>query len=152
MPNLISTNQNAYVTTNVIICNQESCIINREITIHYFQLKKGTCQSNLISTYLFILILEAVICVIKSNKNIKGLNIFNHKFLYAAYADDTTFFLKDKISVFETLNIFCKFSLVSGLSLNTRKCEMASIGTLKRVNVALCGMKYLNRTKETENI
>ena len=46
----------------------------------------------------------------------KGLNIFNHEFLYTAYADDTTFFLKDKISVFEILNIFHKFSLVSGLS------------------------------------
>ena len=49
----------------------------------------------------------------------KDLNIFNHEFLYTAYADDTTFFLKDKISVFEILkNRFLKsvFSLVSGLS------------------------------------
>ena len=41
------------------------------------------------------------------------------------------FFKKDKISVFETLNIFHKFSLVSGLSPNTTKCEIAGIGTLK---------------------
>ena len=54
--------------------------------------------------------LEAVFCVIKSSKNIKGLNILNHEFLYTGYADDTTFFLKDKISVFETLNIFHVFS------------------------------------------
>ena len=27
------------------------------------------------------------------------LNIFNHEFLYTAYADDTTFFLKDLHSV-----------------------------------------------------
>ena len=61
----------------------------------------------------------------------------NNEFLYTAYADDTTFFLKDKISVFETLNILRKFSLVSGISPNTTKCETASIGTLKRVNLAL---------------
>ena len=61
----------------------------------------------------------------------------NNEFLYTAYADDTTFFLKDKISVFETLNILRKFSLVSGLSPNTTKCETAGIGTLKRVNLAL---------------
>ena len=31
---------------------------------------------------------------IKDNKNIKGLNIFNHIFSYTAYPDDTTLFSK----------------------------------------------------------
>ena len=111
---------------------RESCIINWEITTHYFKLKKGIRQGDPISAYLFILVLEAVFCVSKSNKYIKGLNIFNCEFVYTAYADDTTFFLKDKISVFETLNIFHKFSLVSGLRPNTTKCEIArsKYGTL----------------------
>ena len=103
-----------------LLNNQESCIINGGITTHYFKLKKGTRQGDLISAYLFILVLGATFYVDKSKKNIKGLNIFNHEFLYTAYADDTTFFLKDKISVFETLNIFHKFSLVSGLSPNNK--------------------------------
>ena len=80
--------------------------------------------------------LEAVFCVIKSNKDIKGLKIFNQEFFYTFYGDDTTFFLKDKISVFETLNIFQKFSLVSGLSPNTIKCEIIDISTLKGVNMS----------------
>ena len=86
------------------------------------------------------------------NKNIKGLNVFNHDFLYTVYADDTNFFLKDKISVFETLNIFRKFSLVSGLSPNTTKREIAGIGALKGVDVAFCDMKCLNLTNETVKI
>ena len=96
--------------------------------------------------------LEAVFCVIKSNKNVKDLNIFNHEFLYTAYADDTTLFLKDMISVFKTLNIFHKFSLVSELSPNTTKCEIAGIGTLKEVNGALWGMKCLSITKNSVKI
>ena len=86
------------------------------------------------------------------NKNIKGLNIFNHEFFYTGYADDATFFLKDKISDFQSLNLFHDFSLVSGLSPNTTKCEMAGVGALKAVNVALCGLKCLNLTKETVKI
>ena len=62
------------------------------------------------------------------------------------------FFLKDNISVFETLNIFHKFSLVSGLNPNIVKCEIAGIGTLKGVNVVLCGIKCLSLTKETVKI
>ena len=129
-----------------LLNNQESCIISGRIATHYFKLRKGASQGDPISA--FILVLEAVFCVIKSSKNIEGLSIFKHEFLYTAYADDTTFFLKDKNSVFETLIIFHKFSPVSGLSPNTTKCKIAGIDTLKGVNVALCGMKHLNLLKE----
>ena len=78
-----------------LLNNQESFIINAGITTHYFKIKKWTRQGDPISAYLFILILEAVFCVTKSNKNIKSLNIFNDEFLYSAYSDDTFFFLKD---------------------------------------------------------
>ena len=132
--------------------NQESCIINGGITTHYFKLKKGKRQGDPIFAYLFILVLEAAFWLIKSNKNIKGLNIFNHEFLYTAYTDDTTFFVKDKNSDFKNLNIFHKFSLVSGLSSNTTKCEITGIATCKGVNVALCGMNCLNLMKETVKI
>ena len=113
-----------------LFSNQESCIINWAITTHYFKLKKVTRQGDPISAYLFILVSEAVFCVIISNK---GLNIFSHEFLYPAYTDDTNFSLKDTISVFETLNILHKFSLVSGQSPNTTKWEIAGIGTLKGI-------------------
>ena len=33
------------------------------------------------------------------NKNIKDINIFHNVFLYSTYADDTTFFVSDKVSV-----------------------------------------------------
>ena len=124
--------------------------LNERITTHYFKLSKETRQDDTIYVYLFILVLEAVFCVIKPNKNIEGWKIFNHEFLYIAYADD--FFLKGKISVFETLNIFHKFSLVPGLSPNITTCEIAGIGTLEGVTVELCGIKRLNLTKETVKI
>ena len=80
------------------------------------------------------------------------MTIFSNEFHYTAYVDDTTYFLNNKNSVFETLNILNKFSLVSGLSPNTTKCEIFGIGTLKEVNVALCGKKCLNLTRETVKI
>ena len=80
----------------ILLKNQESCIINGGNTTKHFKLEKGTRQGDPISAYLFILVLEIVYLSIKENKKIKGLSIFNHTFLYTAYADDTTFFLKDK--------------------------------------------------------
>ena len=130
--------------------NQKSCIINGGITTHYFKLKKRTRQDDPISAYLFILVLEAVFCVIKPNENIKGFKIFHQEFLYTAC--NTTVFLKDTISISETLRFLHKFSLVHGLSPNTTKCKIAGICTLKGVNVAHCGMKCLNLTKKTVKI
>ena len=65
-------------------------------------------------------------------------------FLYTAYADETTFFLKDTKSVIELMNIFDTFSKFSGLKPNKSKCEIASIGALKGVQVALCSMRFID--------
>ena len=90
----------------ILLKNQESRIIKGGNTTKYFKLEKVTRQGDPISAYLFILVLEIVFLSIKENKKIKGLNIINHTFLYTAYADDATFFLKDKESLIEVTKAF----------------------------------------------
>ena len=128
----------------ILLKNQESCIINGGYTTKYFKLEKGTRQGDPISAYLFILVSEIVFLSIKKNKKIKRLNIFNHTFLNTAYADDTTFFKKDKESFIEFMKIFAIFSSFSGLKRNKSKCEVSGIGALKGAKMALCGMKCID--------
>ena len=79
------------------------------------------------------------------NENINGLNIFLKKtFLYTAYADDTTFFLKDEKSLMELMKIFDIFSAFSGLRPSKSKCEIARLDALKGVKLALCGMECID--------
>ena len=94
----------------VVLRNKESCIINGGTTTKYFKLQKGTRQVETISAYLFILVLEIAFILIRENKNIKGINIFDNIFWYSHYAHDTTFFLSDEDSVIDLLNAFHKFS------------------------------------------
>ena len=91
-----------------------------------------------------ILALEIVFLFTKESKKINCLNIFDKTFLYTAYADDTTFFLKDTKSVIELMNIFDTFSKFSGLKPNKSKCEIAGTGALKGVQAALCGMRCID--------
>ena len=108
----------------------------------YFHLERGARQGHPISAYLFVLALELFI-LIKPNKNIHGINIFNHGFLYTAYADDTTFFLKDLDSIKNVLEM---------LNHVLSKCEIAGIGLLKDEKVAPCELKSLDLTKESIKI
>ena len=129
---------------NILLQNQEPCIVNGGTTTNYFKFEKGTREGDPISAYLFILVLEIVFLFTKESKKIKGFNIFDKTFLYTAYADDTTFFLKYKKSIKELMNIFDTFSRFSGLKPSETTREIASIGALKGVQVALCGMRCID--------
>ena len=66
---------------------QESCVINGGFITKYFKLEKGERQGDPVSAYLFILCLEILFMLIKNNKNITGIKLFENTFLYSAYAD-----------------------------------------------------------------
>ena len=78
------------------------------------------------------------------NGNINGLNIFENTFLYPAYEDDSTFFLKDEKFVVELMKIFDIFLTFSGLKQNKSKYETAGLNALKGVKLALCGLERIN--------
>ena len=63
--------------------------------------------------YLLILVLQFVFLMIKTNQNIKPVNIFGRYFLYTAYADDIKFFIRNKNSVIVLSNVFDITSVIS---------------------------------------
>ena len=131
----------------ILMKNTQSCVINGGYTTPYFKLERGTRQGDPISAYLFTIALEVVFSLIKENPDIEGLNFFSHAFLYSAYADDTTFFLRNE-SATEVIKTFDKFSLFSGLKINYEKCEIGGIGIKKGVKMALCGMNCIDLTED----
>ena len=64
-----------------LISKQESCVINGGDTTQYFHLEREARQGDPISAYLFILALEVLSFLVRNNKDIKGLNIFDHLFI-----------------------------------------------------------------------
>ena len=93
---------------------------------------------------MLILCLELLFIVIKNDPNITGIGIFEYCYLYTAYADETTFFLKDENSIVHLSEKFKLFSDFLALKPNTIKYEIAGIGILKGVQVGVCGMKCID--------
>ena len=119
----------------IIIKDQESSGVNGGITTKCFSLDRGVPKGGPISGFFFILSLEVSFVLIKSNNNIKGLDIYSHNSLYAAYEDDSSFFFKNKKSATDALKTLEEFSFYSGLKQNKEKCEVAGIGVKKGVKV-----------------
>ena len=96
----------------ILLRDEESCVLNGGTTTKYFSLGGGARQSDPISAFFFVLTLEVLFILIRSKPEIEGMTIVHHSYLYSAYADDTTFFLKDIISMkhmVETFDFFCTF-------------------------------------------
>ena len=74
----------------------------------------------------------------------EGMTIFDYTYLCSAYADDTTFFLKDIISIRHMVDNFPYFSR---LKPNLTKFEIVGIGVLKGVQEAVCGMCCIDLNK-----
>ena len=90
----------------VLLNKQQSCVINGGFTTRYFNLEKGARQGDPISAYLFILALEVLFELIKNNADIRGITIINHAFLCTTFADDSTVFLNDLLSVKNLIDTF----------------------------------------------
>ena len=115
----------------ILMKNPELCVINGGKTTPYFKLERETRQGDPISAYLFIIALEVFFYLIKANPDIEVLQFFSHTFLYSAYADDTTFFLRNEKSATEVMKTFDKFSLFSGLEINNAKGELLTLVSKK---------------------
>ena len=89
---------------------KSSFILNSIYTIKYFNLEKGAFQGDPVSAYLFILALEIIFLLIKDDSSTKGIKNFDYVFLYRAYADDSTLFLKNLALIKKLLDIFFYYS------------------------------------------
>ena len=72
--------------------------------------------------------------------------------MLSVYADDTTFYLRDKRSIKELVFTFATFSKYSGLKPNREKCEIAGIGVFGSVKKTVYGMKCVDLCNDTIKI
>ena len=107
----------------ILLNDQQSCIINGRFATQYFRLRKLHAK---------VTLLEVLFTLIKSQDNIYGIDLYDYSFLFTAYADDSTFFLKGIASVRILVDTFKVFSCIPGLKPNINKCEISGLGILKR--------------------
>ena len=61
-----------------------------------FKLSRGTKQGDPLYPYLFILVLEILFIRVRNDPSVKGFKIGDIEIKLSAFADDTTFFVRNK--------------------------------------------------------
>ena len=136
----------------IILNRQESCIMNNGHSTGYFALSSGTRQGDPISAYLFILVMEVLFIQIRSNKNIRGLKIFDYEIELTSFADDVTCFLRDLTPIEHLLSLLRYSHQFTSLKINHEKSEICGIGSKKGVLRAFSDLSSVDIENDTVKI
>jgi hypothetical protein len=97
-------------------CDIGSTVTNNGHVSDFFSLGRGGRQSDPLSPYLFILVLELLSAAIKNDPETTGVKINDSEYLLSQYADDSSLILDDNPkSLDQSLFMFNKFSECAGL-------------------------------------
>ena len=106
---------------NVLYTDITSCVINNGYASDFFAFQRGVRQGCPLSGILFVLCAEILANVVRNDKNIKGIQIYNKEYKISQYADDTTTFVADAPSAQNLFEVLRAFRETSGLEINSSK-------------------------------
>jgi hypothetical protein len=120
----------------------QSCILNNGHASEYFQPIRGIRQGCPIAANLFILVVEVLANIIRSNPNISGITIDGGEYKLSQYTGDTCLFITEVASLPAALTIFEAFTKCSGRKVNKEKSEAIWIGASSNYCHKPLGLKW----------
>ena len=135
----------------IVYTKPGACIKNNGWISEIFDLERGVRQGCSLSALLFILSVEALVCRIRQNNEIKGFKygtLAVQAVKICQYADDTILFLKNKAQIPIVLKELDNFGKLAGLVLNKNKTNAMFLG---RDNITSCDLGEINITNQCIN-
>lgn len=113
--------------------NTVSCILHNGYMSQFFNQENGLRQGCNLSPLLFIISAEIMASRIRQSKQIHGIELPDvyqdiTEVKLTQFADDTTIFVKDNVSINNVIKVLDEFAVLSGLHLNKAKCDTVWIG------------------------
>ena len=102
-----------------------------------YYMKRGIRQGCSMSALLFVLVVEILATMIRTDQNIKGLTIGKTEHKICQYADDATIFSSDLESIKVIISVIDIFSNIAGPKLNIGKTKGIWLGALKELGLRI---------------
>ena len=107
-------------------------MINNGLTSQSFKLERGVRQGDSLSPYLFVVAIQILAILLRSNECIEGIKIGNDEINTLLYADDMTVTLANIPSAENAIQTLNNFEKCSGLEMNLSKTKAMWIGASKK--------------------
>ena len=102
-------------------------------------LSQGVPQGDVISPYIFILMVEILLIKINHTKNITGITYAHQESRSETFADDTSIFIvRNESNLRNATNYITLFHKISGLACNLDKTVVIPVGTNTNITDQLC--------------
>ena len=102
---------------------------------HPFNPTKGLFQGNLVTPYLFIIVIELLATKLRQNDSIKGLKVNGEEFLLTLFADDLGLLFQSDQKVWEEMvMVLNDFQVNTGTRINYNKMVIYRLGTARKAN------------------
>lgn len=116
----------------ILNTNFKASILQSGFLSQQFEIQRGCRQGDPVAPYLFILCAEILAILIKQNKDIRGIFVYDREHKISQYADDTSLILDGSASsLFNALETLELFSKISGLQVNSSKTKIVWFGSKK---------------------
>lgn len=112
----------------ILFAEIKTCVYNAGFSSGFFFPTRGIRQGCCCSPSLFVIAVELLAILVRKSDNIKGIRIAEQQLKISHYADDATFFVKDRPSLTNLLHLLDVFSDFSGLKVNNTKSYILLLG------------------------
>ena len=124
---------------NTFLKNRDAQILIGGHLTDSINLEQGVPQGDIISPYLFILMVEILLIKITSTKNITGITYASKESRAETFADDTTLFMeRNEANLRNATKYIQHFHKISGLACNIDKTSVIPIGRNSNKEDQIC--------------
>lgn len=111
----------------------------------YFFPSRGIRQGCCCSPSLFILAVELLAVMIRASTSVEGVKVADQQIKISQYADDTTLFLKDSLSLEAAMDLVSTFADFSGLRINFQKSYLLLLGNYLHPPSSINGLQVVEQ-------
>lgn len=109
----------------------ESCIVSNGHISPFFDITRSVHQGSPISSFLFLICSQVQTYLMKSNPQIKGVNVNGAQYLISQFADDTDLYLNfDQQTIDTVIQILERLERNIGLKVNYDKTTIYRMGSV----------------------